>query len=170
MADPQGEEDQVTEQIEQLQLGGPSTSVVESTPEAQAERRRGTVRWFNASKGFGFIQPEGAEGGSEDLFVHQVRRHAEAILHMHVEGGHFDAPVELPWIALFASGRGRCKSWPTSRCCDPWARSVAAASLLSWRPADHPGPYGLPAGGLKLLPPANASSFVEHRPAGYCRL
>lgn len=34
-----------------------------------SERKSGTVKWFNDSKGFGFIEM-GEEDGNEDVFVH----------------------------------------------------------------------------------------------------
>ena len=37
----------------------------------------GTVKWFNAQKGFGFIQPE--DGGSKDVFVHTAAMQAAGL-------------------------------------------------------------------------------------------
>lgn len=49
------------------------------TKMAEAAKQKGTVKWFNSTKGFGFITPdvpEGTEEVPEDLFVHQVRHRA----------------------------------------------------------------------------------------------
>jgi CspA family cold shock protein len=53
----------------------------------------GTVKWFNARKGFGFITPE---GGSEDLFVHHSQIKTEG-----------DATLEEDQKVTFEVGRGQ---------------------------------------------------------------
>ncbi|KNA03045.1 hypothetical protein SOVF_212940 [Spinacia oleracea] len=46
--------------------------MAEGEGEEGSKRLRGTVKWFNGWKGFGFITPESDQQPSDDLFVHQT--------------------------------------------------------------------------------------------------
>lgn len=63
------------------------------------DRQTGTVKWFNATKGYGFITPE---AGGEDLFVHQSNINAQGFRSLR-EG----EPVEFD---VEAGTDGRCKA------------------------------------------------------------
>lgn len=45
----------------------------------QDKRRKGTVKWFNAQKGYGFIRPE---DGTKDVFVHISALQESGIQHL----------------------------------------------------------------------------------------
>jgi len=51
---------------------------------------RGTVKWFNPTKGYGFIQPQ---GGGKDVFVH-ISAVERAGLNTLNEGQHIEYEIE----------------------------------------------------------------------------
>lgn len=53
-------------------------------------REKGTVKWFNDQKGFGFITPE---SGAKDVFVHQSAILGKGFRSL-AEGDHVEFSVE----------------------------------------------------------------------------
>jgi cold shock protein len=60
----------------------------------------GTVKWFNAAKGFGFITPE---DGGEDLFVHQSEIQVSGYREL-IEGQRVEFSVTKGQKGMQASG------------------------------------------------------------------
>ena len=53
----------------------------------------GTLKWFNPTKGYGFIQPQGGGGGGKDVFVH-ISAVEKAGLTTLNEGQHVEFEIE----------------------------------------------------------------------------
>jgi CspA family cold shock protein len=67
----------------------PFRCIEKENEQAMSEREVGTVKWFNAAKGYGFITREGAE----DVFVHHTAIQGEGYKNLS-EGQQVEFSVE----------------------------------------------------------------------------
>jgi cold shock CspA family protein len=88
---------------------------------AAAAKSTGTVKWFNVTKGYGFITPD---SGGEDLFVHQTAIVAEGFRSLR-EG----EPVEF-FVETSDDGRQKVGAWAA------WGQHSAPAAARSWPAAE----------------------------------
>ena len=102
----------------------------------------GTVKWFNATKGFGFIQPE---DGSQDVFVH-ISAVERAGMRSLIEGQKIGYTIEAG-----RTGKSSAVDLQTIYVCR-WGRRPMAAALL------------------QIVPSRTASSAVSHPAPRFWRL
>ena len=73
----------------------------------------GTVKWFNPTKGYGFIQPQG--GGGKDVFVHisAVERAGLSTLNEGQQVEYRGFPADCALVSEFLNGLCSAAAWLT---------------------------------------------------------
>jgi CspA family cold shock protein len=71
----------------------------------------GTVKWFNPTKGYGFIQPD---SGGKDVFVH-ISAVEKAGLSSLNEGAKVSYEEKQPWQDVRRKSESRIESIPSAR-------------------------------------------------------
>jgi cold shock CspA family protein len=104
--------------------------------EGEYTMANGTVKWFNATKGFGFIAPA---GGSRDVFVHISALESAGIRQLddgQADGGGQRWPPPFAYRAVAV--RRRCKAAQTPGGPQSWGKPDATVAKRLPVPASVP--------------------------------